>query len=101
MNLVDRGRPFGAKSPAARRMHGIAFELRDLPGFLVDISQQAACGFAIETDRRNQGVMLLDPARPGFGVKLNPVLPLLHGRTVSQVAPVAVELIAHSNLSKR
>src|SRR6266496_3361610 len=56
-------------------------------GPFVDVSQQPACRFAIETNCRNQRVVFLDTARPGFRVEFNTVIPLFHGRTKSQIAP--------------
>ena len=37
-NLVDRCRPFGAKSPSTCRMIGVAFKLAHLTGFFVNIT---------------------------------------------------------------
>src|SRR5947209_2300569 len=48
MNLIDGCRALGAEASAAGGVLGIAFELGDLPGFFVDVSQHSASGFAIE-----------------------------------------------------
>ncbi len=100
VNLVDGRRTLGAQPPAARRMHGIAFELGDLPDFLVDVGQQSAGRFAVEADRGNKIVVLLDAARPGLGIEFDPVVPLLYRRTVGEMAAVAFELMTHSESPK-
>src|SRR5271157_432289 len=66
VNLIDDGWPFGAHSTATRRMLRISFKLRDLPGFLIDIRQQPAGRFAIETDGRNELVMARNAAWPSL-----------------------------------
>ena len=95
VNLIDRRRPLGAQPPAAGGMHWVALKLRDLPGFFVDIGQQPASRFAVETNRGNQRVMFLDPPRPSLGIVLNPVVPLLHRRSRGKMAAVAFKIVIH------
>ena len=99
VNLIDGCRTFGAQASAACGMHGITFEFGNLTGCFVDIGQQTASRFAVETNRRNQGIVLLDTARPGFRIEFNPVVPLFHGRTISEMAAVAFKIITHFCLS--
>ena len=96
LNLIDGRRAFGTETPAARRMHRIALELGDLPGFFVDIGQQSAGRFTIETNRRNKLIMLLQSTGPRLGVEFNPVIPLFYRGTISEMAPVAFEIMIHS-----
>src|SRR5208337_240687 len=91
VDLIDDGWPFGANSAPAGRMFRVAFELRDLPGFLVDIRQQPASRFAIETDGRNDLVMTGNTAWPSLGVVLHPIVPFVYGGTGLQMATVALE----------
>ena len=72
---------------------GLPSNFVDLPRFLIDIRQQPASGFTVETNRGNQRVVLLNAPRPRFGIELNPVIPFLHRRTISEMAAVAFELI--------
>ncbi len=80
VDLVDGGRAFGAVASPARGMVRISFHAPDRPRFLVYISKEAASGFAIEANRRNHGITLLDTARPGSGIVLDPVVPLARRR---------------------
>ena len=91
--------PLAHNPPATRGMHGIAFKLVDLLRLLIDVSQQPARRFAVEANRGDEVVVLLDTPRPRLGIKLSPVVPFLHGRAVRQMAPVAFELITHSEIS--
>ena len=86
MNLRDGGRAFRTKASAAGWVLRVAFELRDLSGFLIDIGEKPARRFAVEADGGNKLVMLLDAARPGFGIVLDPVVPLLDRRTKGKMA---------------
>src|ERR1700730_9256061 len=79
-DLVDRRRPFGAVAAAAARMSGFAFELADREVALVDVSEQAASGFAVEADGRHQRIVVLNLARPRGRIVLEPVLPSLGRR---------------------
>ena len=92
MNLINRCWTLGAQTAAARRMLRIAFELRDLPGFFVNVSQHAASRFAVKANRRNQLVVFLNAPRPGVRIVLDPVVPFFHRRTESKVAAVAFEI---------
>src|SRR5260370_22606965 len=51
IDLVNRCRAFGAVSPTAPGMGGIAFKLLDLRLFLVYVSQQSTRRFAVEPHR--------------------------------------------------
>jgi hypothetical protein len=42
--------------------------------------------------------MLLDTARPGFGIVLDPIVPLLDRRAIREVAAVALEF-GHCEIS--
>src|SRR6266851_4604945 len=53
VDLVKGRRTFGAVPSAAARMRGIALEFADAAGFFIDVREQSAGGFAIETDRRD------------------------------------------------
>jgi len=79
-NLIDRRRPFRAVAPTASGMIGIALELAHLQRRLVDITQQPAARFAIETRRRHHHVMFGFSPRPAFGFLLYPVVPFLWRR---------------------
>src|ERR1700691_893696 len=92
MNLRDRCRPLGAKASAACGVFGIAFKLRDLSVFFIDIREKSARRFAIEADRRNKLIMPLNTTRPGFGIILNPVIPLLNRRVRREMAALPFEI---------
>src|SRR5207253_3234284 len=85
--------PCSARSVA---LHRIPHELGDLPGFFVDMSQQPTGRFAIEANRRNKLIMLLHSTEPRLGVEFNPVIPLFFRGTISEMAPVAFEIMTHS-----
>src|SRR5260370_38165557 len=53
IHLIDGGRTFGAVSPTAPGMGGIAFKLLDLRLFLGYVSQQSTRRLAVEADRRD------------------------------------------------
>src|SRR6185503_8074648 len=86
VDLVERRRALRAVAPAAAGMLGIAFELLDAQRFLVDVREQAARGFAVEADRRQQLVAALDLLRPRRAVVLFPVVPPLHRRIRPELA---------------
>ena len=58
-------------------MQGIAFELLNLTGLLIDVREQPAGGFAVETGGGNERVTALDFFGSAPGVELNPVIPAL------------------------
>ena len=60
LDLVERRRPLRTRAPAAAGVHGVAFELVDLPRGLVDVREQAAGGFAVEAGCGNEHVVPLD-----------------------------------------
>src|ERR1017187_10522712 len=92
MNLSDRRWPFRAQTSAARWMLRVAFKLRNLPGFLIDIGKKSAGRFAVKADGGNKLIMLLDATRPGFRIELDPIVPLLDRRASSEMAAVAFEI---------
>ena len=55
-------------------MERVALELADRAVRLVDIGDETAGCLAVEARRRYERVALLDPAWPGFGVELGPVI---------------------------
>jgi hypothetical protein len=59
-------------------MVGIALELADLPGLLVHVSEQPAAGLAVEAGGGHQVEAPFHLARPGGGIELHPVIPLLY-----------------------
>jgi hypothetical protein len=69
----------------------VAFKLRDLSGFLIDVSKKSARRFAIEANRRNKLVMPFNAARPGCGIVLDPIVPSLDRRAIRKMAAVALE----------
>lgn len=85
-DLVDRGRAFGAVSPAGSGVVGVALELAHAAGGLVHVGQQAAGGFAVETGGGHHVVGFFLAARPGLGFILRPVVPALGGRVVCEGA---------------
>jgi hypothetical protein len=96
LNLVDDRGPFGAQAAAAGGVHGIAFELGHLSGFLVDVGQQAAGGFAVEADGGDELVVARDFARPGGGIVLHPIVPFGDRRAGHQMAAFRLKVV-HGN----
>ena len=86
VDLVQRRRPLGAVAPAAAGMLRITFEAANPVGVLLDESQEAACRFAVETDRRNDPAVFLNFSRPLRGVVLDPVVPFFHRRIAGEAA---------------
>src|SRR5436190_20402662 len=76
-DLVQRRRALRAVAPARAGMMRVALELADRAVALVHPRDEAAGGFAVEADRRHELVVLLDAARPGLRIELDPVVPLL------------------------
>ena len=91
VNLIDRRRAFRAEPPAAGWMFRVSFKLGDLSGRLIDIGEKSARRLAVEADGGDDLVMLFDAARPGCGIVLDPVVPLLDRRTIRKMAAVALE----------
>ena len=60
VHLVERGRALGAVAPAAARMDGIALELLDAAGVLVDVGEEPARRLAVEADGRDEREAPLD-----------------------------------------
>ena len=71
--LIECGRTFGAVAPARAGMFGIAFKLLNFASDLVDVSEQAARGLAVEAgggDQRVVGVRrVLSHARESSSVQ--------------------------------
>ena len=80
LDLIDRRRALRARAAAAAGVHGVAFEAVDSPGVLLDVREQAARGLAVEADRRDERIALLDALRPCCAVELAPVVPSLGRR---------------------
>src|SRR6266700_3592069 len=81
IDLVDGSRAFGAVTSATARVIGVALEFFDTTCFLVHVGHQTTGGFAVKADGGNDGIMLFDFARPGFGVVFYPVVPAFGRRT--------------------
>src|ERR1041384_3538653 len=60
VDLIYRGWSFGAIPSTRARMQRIAFELANIAGVLIDISEQSACGFAVEAGGWHKRVTPLD-----------------------------------------
>ena len=86
VHLVQGGRALGAVAAAAARMRGVALELLDLEGLLVDVGEQPAGRLAVEADGRDQRIAALHLSGPGHRIVLDPVLPALHGGIARQAA---------------
>ena len=95
MNLRDRRRALRAKASATGWMLRVALELRDLSGFFIDVGKKSARRLAVEANGRNKLVMLLDAARPGLSIVLDPIVPLFDRRVGREMTAVAFE-IGHS-----
>ena len=98
VNLIDNRWAFRTKASAAGRMLWVAFKLRDLSSFLIDIGEDSARRFAVEADGGYKLVVLFDAARPGFGIVLDPIVPLLDRRAIRKMAAVALEF-GHCGIS--
>ncbi len=94
VNLVDGRWSLGAVAPAAGGMCRVAFELAHSPGLLVDVSKHPAGRLAVEAGGWHQRVATLDPLRPGIGVELEMVVPLLRVGIVAQGARRPLRLFA-------
>ena len=88
IDLVDRGRALGTVAAAARRVLGVAFDLGNLAGLVVEVREQPTCRFAVEAGRRDEGVVAFDLVRPRLRVKLGPIVPLLVRRVLLQISHV-------------
>ena len=85
VDLIDHGRPLGTQPASASGMGGIALELLDPAGFLVDVGQQPAGRLAVEADGGDQLVMPQLMPRPGLGVVFRTVIPLVDRRIGGQM----------------
>src|SRR5579883_16882 len=86
VDLVDGGRALGAIPPATAWMVGIALEFFDTPALFINIGEQATGRLTVETDGRDDGVVFLDLARPGFRIVFDPIIPFLRRRAGSEIA---------------
>ena len=86
VDLVESRGPLGAIAPTATWMRRIAFELANTSALLVHVGKQSASRLAVETDRRNQSVVLCNLAGPLRRIVLGPVVPAMHGRKAGKTA---------------
>ena len=78
VDLVEGGRALGAVAAAAGRVLGVALELGDLAGLLVEVGDQSARRLAVEAGGGDDRVVALDLALgPRLGVELGPVVPAI------------------------
>ena len=77
VDLVLRRRALGTVAPPARGVLGVALELGDLTGLVVDERREPARGFAVEAGGRHDRVVALHLVGPGLGVELGPVVPAI------------------------
>src|SRR3990172_3155621 len=84
VDLVDRCRTFRAIPAAAAGMIRIAFELPDLHGLLVYVTEKTTTGLAVETDRWHNHVMLCSACGPARWFVFYQVIPLFGRRIVRQ-----------------
>src|SRR5260370_42613794 len=74
-DLIQRRRTLGAVAPARTGVLRVAFKFLNFTGFFIDISEQSARRFTVETGRRDELVMPLFATGPGLGIKLGPIIP--------------------------
>src|SRR5207249_3244609 len=80
VELIRRHDALRARAPAAAGMERVAFDLPNVQRLLVDVGEDAARGFAVEADARNDPVMapiFLGPARR---LEVDVVVPILRIR---------------------
>src|SRR5262249_55092481 len=75
IHLVDGCRSLGTVAAPASRMRGVSFEFLDAYLLFVNVGQEPACRFTIETDGRDQGVVPFDFARPLRRIVFCPIVP--------------------------
>src|SRR2546425_1022434 len=92
MYLVERRRTFGAVASTRARMFGIAFKLLHLAGNFVDVREQTAGRFAIETSGGNERVVAFLTLWPRLRIKLGPVIPALLWRIRREMAPAGARI---------
>jgi len=68
-------------------MLGIAFKLLHLAGDFVDVGEQTAGRFAVETSGGNERVVAFLALRPRLRIQLGPVVPAFCWRIRSEMAP--------------
>src|SRR5215470_1501080 len=73
IDLVDRRWSFGTVASTASWMIGVALEAFHSSRLFIHICQQTTGCFAIKADSRDNLIMLLNLARPGLCVVLDPV----------------------------
>lgn len=97
VNLVKCGRAFGAVTSTTCGVQRVALHTVNALRFVVDVTQQSAGGFAVETGCGHQRVMLLNFLRPSCGIKRDCVVPrLMRGITIQR----RTVLIGHGEPSK-
>ena len=82
-------------------MFGIAFKLLNLARDFVDVGEQAASGFAIETSGGDQSVVTLFALRPGLRIEFSPVVPTLFWRIGSKMNPARARKILAARFGLR
>src|SRR6185295_11587072 len=80
LDLVERRRALGAVLPARAGVMRVPLELPDLLRLAIDVRDEPARRLAVEARRRHEHVVPLDLPRPGGGLVLDPVVPLLDRR---------------------
>src|SRR5579875_526611 len=86
VDLVDGSRAFGAVSSTTARVVRIALEFFDTSALFINIGEQATGRLTVETDGRDNGVMLFNFARPGFRIIFDPVIPFFRRWAGSEVS---------------
>jgi len=79
IDLIVRRGSLGAVTSPAARVDGVAFELANLVGVLVHVSEKSACRFAVETNGRHKRVSPRYFARPFLAVPFHPFIPHIGG----------------------
>ncbi len=76
IELVRRDDTLGARATAAAGMERIAFDLPNGKRLLIDVGENAAGGFAVETDARDHPILPAILLRPAGGLEVDVVVPL-------------------------
>src|SRR5208283_4415121 len=92
-HLVDRRGTLGAVAATTAGMLGIAFEFANLESIPVNVGEQAASRFAVETYRRDDRIAALDLPRPMRRIQLDPIFPLRRRRIASQSVRRRIEIL--------
>src|SRR5262249_33866808 len=86
INLVKSCGSLGTIPPAATRMRRIPFEFPDTAALLIHVGKQSASRLAVETDSRNQSVVLFNFSGPLGRIILSPVVPAMRGWKAGKTA---------------